>query len=593
MTHDLILRGGTLVLGDGQTAPFVGDVAFKDGRLSAVGSPAAPRVEGNAAEERDVSGAHLAPGWVDIHSHYDGQVSWDADLAPSVFHGVTTTVFGNCGVGFAPVRERDRQRLVDLMEGVEDIPGSALSEGIRWGWERFPAYLDAIDSFAHTIDFAVHVPHDALRVFAMGERAVAEQAATEDDIRLMQTLLREGLDAGAVGLSVGRTDNHRNNDGAPTPTSEADARELTALASVLRGRTRGVLQAVSDFDLTLGEQNFAYEWSLLEQMAEASGGRPMSVSLMERDQLAEQWRWILQRAEAANTRGLDMKVQVASRPIGVLLGFEATFHPFMGYPSYKAIAHLPHDEKLATLRDPAFKARLLSEKTDKVTGDGSPLPPMADFFLENFGLVTQRLYRLGERPDYLPEPESCIAAEAARAGRHAMDVVYDALLEQDGRALLYFPLYNFHTVSDAHLAEMLRHPLAMHGLGDGGAHVGTICDASMPTTILAYWGRDRSAERGGTMPLEHLIGLQTGKVAAHLGLTDRGLLQPGLRADVNVFELDKLGVGAPRLHPDLPAGGQRLLQPARGYVTSYVAGAAVTEDGALTGARPGRLVRAR
>lgn len=583
MRYDLKIAGGTIL--DGTGRPGVrGDVAIKDGCIVAVGV-----CEGPADRVIEADGAIVTPGFVDIHTHYDGQVSWDPELAPSSLHGVTTAVMGNCGVGFAPVHEADEQRIIELMEGVEDIPGSALAEGIAWGWQSFPEYMDAIDRRPHAIDFAAQVPHDVLRVYVMGERAVAGQAATDDDIARMRSLVREALVAGAVGFTTGRTDNHRTKQGQPTPASEATARELVGIAGALEGLDHGVLQAVSDFDLLVSDERFHEEFDVIERMAEAAPGHPTSISLMQRDQSPEQWRWIVERAERAHARGVTIRLQVAPRPIGVMLGLCATFHPFMGYPSYKAISRLPLAEQVARMRDPALRARMLAETTDKVAGDGSALPPLADILLARLDMVAKRLYRLSpERPDYEPDPRTCLWAEAQASGRTTLEMLYDAMLEDEGRALLYFPLYNFTGLDLEVVHTMLTHPLALPGLSDGGAHVGTICDASFPTYLLSHWGRDRAR---GRIALETLVKMQTHDTARHVGLCDRGTVEVGAKADLNVIDLPKLRLRAPHMVADLPAGGRRLMQHADGYIATLVSGEVIAQGGVLTGARPGRLVR--
>lgn len=581
MAYDLKITGGTVVDGTG-APPRQADVGVVGGRIVEVGC-----CDGPATRELRADGAIVTPGFVDLHGHYDGQVSWDADLAPSCLHGVTTVLLGNCGVGFAPVRPSDRQALIELMEGVEDIPGTALAEGLRWDWQSFPEYMSAVD-FPHAIDFAVQVPHDPLRVFVMGDRALAGRAATADDVARMRALLREALLAGAAGFSTGRTDNHRARSGAPTPASEADAQELCGLASAFSDLSHGVLQAVSDFDMETGPDRFDLEFDLLEQMAAAADGHPLSLSLLQRDLEVDQWRRILRRAEQAAARGVPMRLQVAPRPIGVLLGLEATFHPFMGFPSYKRIAHLPLEERVRILRDPIFKQRLLSERSDRVAGDGSPIPPLADRLLEHIDFAALKMFRLGEHPDYEPPMDRSLCAEASRRGVPPLEVVYDALLEGDGHELLYFPLYNYSEFNLDCVAQMLRHPLALPGLADGGAHVGTICDASFPTFLLSYWTRDRPQ---GRLPLERAVRMLTHDTSRYLGLHDRGVIAPGLRADLNVIDMTALRLLRPRLVRDLPAGGRRLLQDAVGYVATIVRGEIIREGGHLTGARPGRLVR--
>ena len=581
MEYDLVIRGGSVIDGTGAGARTA-DVGIRDGRVVDVG-----KLSGSTSHSIDADGAIVTPGFVDIHTHYDGQVSWDADLEPSSLHGVTTTVMGNCGVGFAPVRPNDHDRLIELMEGVEDIPGTALAEGLTWGWESFPEYMDRIDRFPHTIDFAVQVPHDALRVYVMGERACADEPATATDIAAMRDLVAEALEAGAVGFSTGRTDTHRTARGLPTPASEARQSELTGIASAFRGRDRGVLQVVSDFDVLTDLDRFDAEFDLIDAMAEAAR-RPLSMSLMQRDHAPDQWREMVRRAEASCARGLPMRLQVAARGIGVLLGLDATFHPFMGFPSYRDIADRPLAERVARMRDPDFRARILGEKHTRLAGDGSSIPPLADYFLEHLEMVALRLFPLGEEVNYEPHPTRSLLYQANAAGVPVLEHIYDALLADAGRALLYFPVYNYTEMSLDTVGEMLALDLALPGLSDGGAHVGTICDASFPTFLLSHWGRDR--ERG-RMPLEKLVKMQCRDTARYMGFEDRGTLEPGQRADINVIDFERLGLEHPRMQADLPAGGKRLLQRASGYLATLVAGAIISENGALTGQRPGRLVR--
>jgi N-acyl-D-aspartate/D-glutamate deacylase len=580
---DLKILNGTVVDGSGR-APFRADVAVRDGLIVEVGP-----CNGPAARTLDAEGALVTPGFVDLHTHYDGQVSWDPDLLPSSAHGVTTCVIGNCGVGFAPVHEGDRQALIELMEGVEDIPGSALAEGIQWRWRTFTEYMKAVDT-PHTIDIGVQVPHDALRVYVMRERGLRREKATREDIAKMRALVREALEAGAVGFSTGRSDNHKSSRGDDTPAAEVDVEELAGIGEAFVGLDHGILQAVSDFDMALGDDRFDPEFDVLERMARASGGRPMALSLSQRDMAPDQWRRILARAEAAGRQGVDVRVLVAPRGIGVLLGLEATFHPFMGFPSYKAICHLSLAERVRAMRDPAFKARILAEKSEPVSGDGSAIPPLADMLLASLDFVSLRMFRLGERPDYEQPMEASLCAEAQRRGCSPLEAIYDAMLEDDGHQLIYFPIFNYTGFNLDAVGEMLHHPLALPGLSDGGAHVGTICDASFPTYLLVHWARDRAA---GRIPVEAAVRMLTLDGARFLGLRDRGQLKPGLRADLNVLDLPRLGLLRPRLVHDLPGGGKRLLQDAEGYRATLVAGRVVTENGRLTGERPGRLARLR
>ena len=583
MAFDLKIVNGTVI--DGTGAPGrQANVAVSGGIVVEVGE-----CSGSATTVIDAGGAVVTPGFVDLHAHYDGQVSWDSDMAPSSVHGVTTCVIGNCGVGFAPVRPADHDRLIRLMEGVEDIPGSALAEGIRWGWESFPEYMRVIDAMPHAIDIAMQVPHDALRLYVMGDRGEAREEATDADIEAMRRLLREGLEAGAIGFSTGRSDNHRSADGKDTPASISTARELTGLARAFDGLSHGVLQAVSDFDMALGPDRFDGEFDVVEAMAAAAGGHSTCLSLMQRDMAPDQWQRILKRVEAANARNVPMRVQVAPRAIGVLLGLEATFHPFIGFPSYKAIAHLPLSERVRQMRDPAFKTRILGETSEPLAGDGSAIPPLADQLLSRLDFVSMRLFRLGERPDYEPTLDQSLCAEAQRKGITPLEAMYDALLEGDGRELLYFPLLNYTEFSLDNVATMMAHPLSLLGLADGGAHVGTVCDASMPTFFLMHWTRDRAR---GKIPIERAIAMLTSAPAGYLGLADRGVVAAGRRADLNVLDLGAMRLHRPRLVADLPAGGKRLMQDADGYRATIVAGRVIAKNGALTGERPGHVVRA-
>ncbi|MEZ4470215.1 MAG: amidohydrolase family protein [bacterium] len=580
--YDLKISGGTIIDGTGQ-AGFTGDVGIQDGRIVAVGD--AP---GEAAQTIDAAGAIVTPGFVDLHTHYDGQISWDPDLMPSSVHGVTTAILGSCGVGFAPAHAADREKLIALMEGVEDIPGSALAEGLTWEWETFPEYMDALDAKPHAIDFGLQITHDPVRVYVMCDRAVHDEVATAEDIEQMRAVVREALEAGAIGFSTGRSDNHRSASGAHTPAAEARSEELVGLARVLGEVGHGVVQAVSDFDLPEGDGKFHGEFDVLEAMARASG-RPMSISLMQRDQSPEQWRWIIERAEKATAAGTPIRLQVGARAIGVLLGLNTTFHPFMGFPSYKAISHLPVEERVRRLRDPALKAQMMTEKSERVAGDGSPIPPLADLLLAQIEQIGMRMFTLGENPDYEPGFKDSIGARARMRGDSVLSGLYDALItHDDGSALIYFPLYNYIQGNLDNLYTMLSHPLALPGLSDGGAHVGTVCDASFPTFMLTHWARDRAQG----LPLERVVQMMTHDTARFVGLTDRGTVAVGQKADLNVIDHQALRLHPPHLVADLPAGGKRLLQFADGYRATVVSGQIIARDGQLTGARPGRLVRA-
>ena len=582
MTFDVKITGGLVYDGEGGE-PRRADIGVKDGRIAEIGGCAAA-----ADQTIDAEGAIVAPGFIDLHTHYDGQISWDEELRPSVNFGVTTAILGNCGVGFAPVKPADHDRLIRLMEGVEDIPGTALHEGITWGWESFPQYMDRIDSIPHTIDFGVMAVHDPLRVYVMGERASANEHANEDDIRAMKALLAEAMEAGAAGFSTGRSDIHRTADGEWTPSSEATREELVGLASTLKGRKRGVLQAVNDFNLERPGDQFPEEFALIEAFARAGGGRPCSISLMQRDFAPDQWKRILKETERLNADGVDFRVQVAPRAVGVFNGLQCTFHPLMGQPLYQEIKDKSLDERVAIMRDPDFKRRCLADKPVKLAVEGSSVPPIVDNLIAGIEFVANKLFRLGEKPDYEQSAERSLGAEARRDGVTAMEKLYDVLLELDGRQLIYFPIYNYTEFSYDNVHEMLTHPNALIGLSDGGAHVGTICDASFPAYLLSYWTRERDHGRIG---LSRAIEMLTADPADYLGLSDRGRLKVGARADINVIDYESLALKAPRMVKDLPAGGQRLLQDVAGYRATLVAGRKVIDHDRVTGERPGRLVR--
>ena len=584
MTHQLKIMNGLVYDGSGGE-PVKADIAIDNGRISAVGS-----VPGDAREAIDAAGCIVTPGFIDIHTHYDGQATWDDRMEPSIRHGITTAIMGNCGVGFAPVRASDHDRLVRLMEGVEDIPGTALHEGLKWNWESFPDYLDALDAMPRTLDIAAMITHDPLRVYVMDERASFDAQASDDDISKMRKLVREALEAGAIGFSTGRSDLHRTADGEWTPASEATARELTGIAEAFHGLTHGVLQAVSDFDLQRSEEAFPKEWEVVEKYVKAGGGRPASISLMQRDLAPNQWRDILKGVEKLNAQGVDMRVQVAPRAIGVFLGLQCTFHPFMGHPSYKAIAHLPLEERVARMNDPALKAQILSEKPDKVSVDGSSVPPIADVMLEAMEFVAEKLFMLSDDPDYEQSGEQSIAGRARARGVSVWEELYDTVIARDGKELIYLPIYNYTEMSYDNVLTMMRHPNALIGLSDGGAHVGTVCDASFPSYLLKYWTQER--DRGERIALSRAVQMLSADIADFLGLTDRGRIRVGLKADLNVIDLDNLKLEAPHMVADLPAGGQRLLQGASGYRATIVSGEVVVRDDSVTNARPGRLIRA-
>ena len=582
MTYDLKITGGMIFDGTGNKG-VCADIAVQDGVIVAIGN-----CPGAADRIIDAAGKIVTAGFIDVHTHYDGQASWDQELQPSINHGVTTAVMGNCGVGFAPVHEGDHDKLVRLMEGVEDIPGTALHEGLTWNWESFPDYMDALAAMPRTIDIAAMVPHDPLRVYVMGDRAVFSEPANDHDIKEMRRLTREALQAGAIGFATGRSDVHKSADGEWTPGSEATRAELTGIARAFDGLDHGVVQAVSDFNLERGEQDFDEEWSIISDYAKASG-RPFSFSLMQRDFAPDQWLKLIERSEKLKEEGVDARMQVAPRAIGVFLGLQCTFHPFMGYPSYRDIADLSFEERLVTLKDPAFKAQILTEEHQQLSGEGSSVPPLADMLMAHIEMIADKFFQLGDPPDYEQKPEQSLGAQARTEGVSLMEKIYDTLLQLDGKELIYLPLYNYTELNYDNVLKMMKHPQAISGLSDGGAHVGTVCDASNPTYLLTHWTRDRT--RGEMLELPDAVRMLTGAQADFLGMSDRGYIKKGLKADLNIIDMDKLQAEPPHMVQDLPAGGQRLLQGARGYTATIVAGEIVMEEGRLTGARPGKFYR--
>ena len=563
---DLVIRGGAVIDGTGRE-PFHADIAVKDGRISAVGD-----VPGRGREEIDARGHVVTPGFVDVHTHYDGQAVWDSHLAPSALHGVTTAVMGNCGVGFAPVRAGDHDTLIELMEGVEDIPGPVLHQGLEFRWESFAEYLDVLDAKPRDVDICALVPHAAMRVYTMGKRALALEPANQGDIAAMRAIVADAVRAGAFGFSTSRTISHKTLKGDFTPTLRAQEDELTGIALGMRDVGAGFLELVSDWN----EPDPATEFALVRRVVEQSG-RPVLFSLTARHDRTEAWRELLALSNEAAAAGLPIRPVFPPRPIGILLGLQGSQNPFSGAPSYKAIAHLPLADRVAAMRDPAVRARILSE--DRVTGSTFPLITRLSF---------SRMFPFSDPPNYAPERESSIAAAAAREGRSPEEVAYDMLLADEGMGFIFAALTNYADFTLGASAELLRHPNTIVGLSDGGAHVGFISDGSFPTFLLAYWGRDR---REGTVPLPELVRRQTSDTARAVGLTDRGVLAPGMKADINVIDFDALALERPAMVWDLPAGGRRLLQGARGYVATINGGQVTYRNGEATGALPGRLVR--
>jgi len=564
--HDLIIRGGTLVDGTGK-ASLTADVAVKDGLVVEVG-----KITEQAKRTMDAEGLLVTPGWVDIHTHYDGQVSWDPYMSPSSWHGVTTAVMGNCGVGFAPAHTHQREWMMELMEGVEDIPGAVLSEGLKWEWESFPEYLDAVAKTPRIMDIGAQIPHGALRVFVMGERGANREAATPDDIRSMAALAKEAISAGALGFTSSRTFVHRTKRGAAVPTLGADAQELITIARAIGETGKGVLQLISDWD------DIDAEFNLVRDVTRASG-RPLSYTLLQHDFLPERWRELLRRTDVARSEGMDIKAQVACRGIGMIHGLECSMQPFFLTASYQNVAHLPLAERVRELKNPLLRERILKEAL--IAPDNRRLESITQHFHKYFPIY--------QSANYEPQPEDSISGIAARQGLPVAEVAYDMMLQDEGRQKFYFPLYNYTENNLDVVREMMTHPATLLGLGDAGAHCGYICDASYPTYLIKHWARER--KRGAKLPIEFLVHAQTQRNARALGMFDRGALVPGMKADINIIDFEKLDLTAPQVVHDLPAGGRRLVQHAKGYVATLVRGQVVMQEGEITGALPGKLVR--
>jgi len=565
---DNVIRGGTVVDGTG-AAPFVADVAIADGRIAAIGQGLP---EGKV--EIDATGRLVTPGFVDIHTHYDGQVTWDNRLAPSSFHGVTTAVIGNCGVGFAPCRgdEASRDAMVRLMEGVEDIPHPVLTEGLPWTWETFPEYLDFLASRPYDMDIAAYVPHAPLRVYVMGQRGANREAATPEDIAEMCRLLEQALDNGALGIATSRSLFHRSSDGTAIPTYEAAQSELMAFAQVLRAKGKGVFQIVEDIHLPDASLD------AMRELARASG-RPLTFSIGTGNVGPFSYPRLLDELAAANAEGLVMKGQVIPRGIGMILGFELTLNPFYTTSTFRSLASLPLAERLEQLRRPDVRAAILSE----------PVDPDPALVLGRAVRDFEHMFVLGEQPDYEQPRERSIAGRAEAAGITPEELAYDIMVEGEAGGLLYLAMANYAGGNLDAVGEILSHPDVVLGLGDGGAHVGTICDASFTTFALSHWARDRKRGRRDVADMVHRM---TQAPARLIGLDDRGELAVGKRADINVIDFDRLALDAPKVSRDLPAGGRRLLQRATGYDLTMVAGAIVARHDEPTGALPGRLIRA-
>jgi N-acyl-D-aspartate/D-glutamate deacylase len=561
--HDLVVRNGTVVDGTGAAHRQV-DVAIDEGLITALEPKA-----GRARHEVNAEGLLVTPGWVDIHTHYDGQATWDPAMTPSSWHGVTTTIFGNCGVGFAPVRPGSENYLINLMEGVEDIPEIVLSEGLDFRWETFGEYLDVLDESHRVMDVGVQVPHAALRFYVMGDRgADHSERPTQDEVAQMGQLLEEALRAGAFGFSTSRTTKHRAADGRPTPSLSAAEPELAGIASAMKRAGTGVIQVNSDFG--------AGEFPLLRAAAELAQ-RPLSLLLVQMDIAPNRWAETLASLDAACADGLDFTAQVGSRPIGILLGLQASRHPFLTHPLWRSLDALDHNAKTAlVVNDRDLRRRLVEDRPD-------------DDYTRGMAAILERTFELGEPLDYEPDFANSIANRARASGRDPFDFALELLLQKGGATLLLHTFENYFAGDLGVVYQMLVNRNTVCGIADGGAHVGYICDSSSPTSLLSLWARDRT--RGPRLPLEFLVHKQTLATARSYGLHDRGVIAPGYRADLNVIDLANLHLEPPIIVHDLPAGGKRIVQRARGYRHTFVYGTEVARDGEDTGARPGRLLR--
>lgn len=564
--YDIVIRNGLVFDGSGAD-PVQADVAISGDKIAAVG-----QVSDHGTEEIDASGKIVTPGFVDAHTHFDGQVTWDPLLAPSSWHGVTTIITGNCGVGFAPCKPEQRDWLIGLMEGVEDIPGTALHEGINWRWESFPEYLDTLETTPMALDVGTQIPHGAVRAYVMGQRGAEHAVANAAEIEQMSSIVAEAVDQGALGFTTSRTEKHRDSSGVLTPSVTAHRDELLGIANALGELDKGVLQGISDF------YDFETEFELFKEMSKQSG-RPISLTVEQQDARPEWWTQLLDSITTAQDEGVCMRGQVPPRATGVLLGLTASLNPFSTNPVFHEIAGLPLDEKVSRMREPEFRERLLS----------TPSPDSGIPLLEEILHSHHKLFRLGEPANYEPAHEDSFAGQAEALGTTPQALAYDALLEKDGRALIYHPLFNYEPGNLDHVKTMLDHPHTVFGLGDAGAHCGALCDASFPTTLIQHWGRDRT--RGERIPLQKLVRMQTVETAELVGLHDRGLLQPGYKADVNVIDFDGLTLHEPEIVNDLPAGGRRLVQRASGYEVTIISGKVAFRNGESTGELNGRLIR--
>jgi N-acyl-D-amino-acid deacylase len=563
--HDLVIRDGKIVDGSGRAA-FTGDIAIDGDVITSVGGKA-----GAGRREINAGGALITPGWVDIHTHYDGQVTWDPYVTPSSWHGVTTIVMGNCGVGFAPVKRGEEEFLIGLMEGVEDIPGDALAQGIKWDWESFPQYLDALAAMKRAIDIGAQVPHGAVRAYVMGERGAHNEDATGDDIARMAAIVREAMAAGAVGFSTSRTVLHRAKNKEFVPGTSAREAEVLGIGRVLGEVGHGVFEMASDLvgpDASMG-------W--MTRLSRESG-RPIALLATRPDPGPMDFTSLLRQVRECNRNGAHIVPLVPARWPSLLVGLQTSFHPFVTHRTYRSLGNLSLDEKVARMRDPQLRARILAEG-----------PAARNELMVSFVHAFDRIFPLGDPPDYEPPAEMSIAARARREGKSPEELTYDLLLQRDGRELLYMPTSNYEQYNLETVRELLVDPMTVVGLSDGGAHCGIICDASMPTFLLSHWVRDR--RRGERIPLELAVRRQTRETAEFFGMPDRGLLAAGMKADVNVIDFERIQLRPPQMVFDFPAGARRLIQKADGYRYTVVSGEVIFHDGEPTGAMPGKLVR--
>ncbi len=568
--HDTVIRGGTIVDGTGEKA-FSGDIAIDGDRITSVGGKAGP-----ARRDIDAEGKLVTPGWVDVHTHYDGQATWDSELAPSSWHGVTTILFGNCGVGFAPVRPEHHSSLIGLMEAVEEIPGITLSEGLKWDWESFPQYLDALDRMPRAIDVAAQVPHHPLRVYVMGDRAINREKATADDIDQMRRLTREALQAGAFGFTTSRTNSHKTPTGEMVPGRYSEVQELLGIGSAFKGLRHGAFGVNSDFDIETEELGW------MTQLSQDTG-RPVWFLLTDRPTDPVRWQRLMAGVRHARSQGANVTAQVAGRPVGVMLGVDTALNPFSIRPTYQELLKLPPAERLRRLQDPTVRAAILAD------APSDELVRRLSQFRMRITTGWDRMFVMGDPPDYEPEASKSIGAIARRSNHTPDEVAYDYLAGGLDK-FLFFPIVGYNEDNHDIIRTMLTSPETVLGLSDGGAHCSSISDASLPSWMLAHWGRDRT--RGPGLPLELIVKRQTSETADFFGFADRGRLAPGLKADVNVIDFERLRLHVPEIRYDLPAGGRRLVQRVDGYVATLVSGTPVFEHGEYTGATPGKLVRA-